>query len=86
MDVAPALAEPTFRAGLREAVEIVGSQAELERRSGIPQQTISWLLNKSERISAEHAVAIDRATSGKVSKSALRPDLFGEPPASEAAE
>jgi DNA-binding transcriptional regulator YdaS (Cro superfamily) len=81
MDSGLVAAEPAFRAALREALEIAGTQAELERLSGIPQQTISWLLNKSEKISAEHAVAIERATGGRVPKSALRPDLFG--PASQ---
>lgn len=75
--------EPVFRAGLRQAVEIAGGQTELGRRSGIPQQTIWWLLTTARKMSAEDAVAIDRATEGRVSKHSLRPDLFDAPSSSE---
>lgn len=80
------IAEPEFRIALKQAITIAGSQAELERRSGIPQQTISWLLLKADRISAEMAVAIDRATGGEVPKHSLRPDLFDPPAVREHAE
>jgi len=73
--------EPAFRQPLRDAIAYCGSQSDLERRSGIVQQTISWLLLRAERISAEHAVAIDRATDGHVPKHRLRPDLFEGLPA-----
>lgn len=66
---------------VREAVRLVGSQhalAEAIKRQGFgcSQSKISWLLISAENISAEDALAIDRATSGKVSKSTLRPDLW----------
>lgn len=78
-----ALAEPAFRAHVANAVKLCGTQAELERRSGIAQQTISWLLLRAEKISVEHAMAIERATDGQISRSQLRPDVW---PATEAAE
>lgn len=79
-----AATEPAFCALVREACDLVGGQSELARRMSTPdqpvrQQTIWFLLNAAERISAEHAVAIDRATDGRVSKHLLRPDLFDAP-------
>ena len=65
---------------IAKAVEIIGSQKKLAEAAGCEQQTISKLLNKQRGISAEMAVAIDRATSGAVPKHSLRPDLF-DPPA-----
>lgn len=57
-----------------------GRQSDLAAKLDKPQQYISKLLNHEVPISAEIAIAIDRATAGEVSKSALRPDLW--PPAS----
>lgn len=58
------------------AIEAAGSQAVLAERSGLSQQFISKLLNNERRVSAESAVAIHRATDGKIPCSVLRPDLF----------
>lgn len=52
--------------------------------AGVEQQTISKLLNQQRGITGEMAVAIDRATEGRVSKHQLRPDLF-DPPAAPTA-
>jgi DNA-binding transcriptional regulator YdaS (Cro superfamily) len=61
---------------IAQAIEIVGSQKKLAEAAGCEQQTISKLLNRQRRISAEIAVAIDKATEGRVSKHTLRPDIF----------
>lgn len=61
---------------IREAIKILGTQAALAREAGLTQQGISYLLNDAEQVSAETAVAIHKATNGRVSKEALRPDLF----------
>jgi len=65
-----------FREHIRRAVGIAGSQQKLAVRAGFSQQHISYLLNSADQISAESAVAIDRATGGQVSRAQLRPDLF----------
>jgi DNA-binding transcriptional regulator YdaS (Cro superfamily) len=65
-----------FRHHIRRALEIVGSQEKLADMTGCSQQQISWLLNTAKKISAEHAVGIERATLGAVQRSELRPDLF----------
>ena len=57
-----------------------GRQADLARHIGCAQQTVSKLLNGELPVSAEHAVAIDKATRGAVTKQRLRPDLFGLAP------
>lgn len=64
---------------IAKAVEIVGSQKKLAAAAGCEQQTISKLLNRQRQISAEMAVALDRATFGGVPKHLLRPDLFDPP-------
>lgn len=67
---------------VRRAVALKGSQAELAAemaRCGakdISQSKISWLLVKGDALSAEDALAIDRATQGEVSASEMRPDLW----------
>jgi DNA-binding transcriptional regulator YdaS (Cro superfamily) len=66
-----------FRAHIERAVQIHGSQAKLAEAAGCSQQQISYLLHEADRISAEMAAAIDRATEGKVARQVLRPDIFG---------
>jgi DNA-binding transcriptional regulator YdaS (Cro superfamily) len=63
---------------LNRAVRHLGSQKRLAEAIGCSQAKISWLLLSADKIDAEDAVAIDRATEGAVSKSQLRPDLFEE--------
>lgn len=70
---------------IARAVELLGSQAKLAQAAGCSQQYISWLLaDEKRRISAEMALAFDKATDGTVSKHDLRLDIFG--PASEASK
>jgi len=68
---------------LQRAVDFYGSQPKLARAIGCSQSKISWLLVSADQISAETAIAIDRATEsadarGRVTKSQLRPDLWPE--------
>lgn len=62
---------------VEKAIELKGTQSSLAAAMGCSQQQISYLL-AAKRISAEMAVAIDRATNGAVSKEELRPDLYGQ--------
>lgn len=66
----------SVRDALEEAVKIVGSQAKLGDACGVTQTTI-WRALQSGTVSAELALAIARATKGKIKKSHLRPDLWG---------
>ncbi len=66
-----------FHHHIRRAIEHCGSQAKLADAMGCSQQQISYLL-KAERISVEMAMAVDRATDGKVDRSMLRPDIFAK--------
>lgn len=61
------------------AIKAAGSQAELGRRTGYAQQHISKLLNREIAVGAEMAVAIEKATDGRVSRWKLRPDLWDVP-------
>lgn len=70
----------TSAALIQKAVEHCGSQAELARRiGGKARQGHVWKWLNAQRVSAEVAVQIERATSGVVTRHALRPDLFGLP-------
>lgn len=70
---------PAFRSLVADAVRIVGSQTRLAELMDRSQQQVSTLCTKAERISAEDAVAIERATSGQVPRWRLRPDLWDAP-------
>lgn len=66
---------------VEKAIQAVpgGRQEDLAAAMGVAQQTVSKLLYGEIPVSSEHAVAIHRATSGAVSGSALRPDLWVKP-------
>ncbi|MGE0232695.1 MAG: transcriptional regulator [Flavobacteriaceae bacterium] len=74
----------TFRTHIERAIRARGSQAKLAQAAGCSQQYISWLLNEAGQISAEKAIAFERATEGTVSRHDLRPDIFGPAPAEAA--
>lgn len=62
---------------LETAIADAGSQAKFAAAVGLSQQGISYVL-RSGRVSAETAIAIERATEGKIKREQLRPDIFGE--------
>lgn len=74
-----------WKVHLQRAIEFFGSQPVLAREIGCSQSKISWLLQKAEKIDAEDALAIERATAEappdkRVTKSQLRPDLWPSEP------
>jgi DNA-binding transcriptional regulator YdaS (Cro superfamily) len=65
---------------LKQAIELVGGVAALARRVGVTSQAVSqWT-----RAPAKRVLGIEGATGGKVTRYALRPDIFGEPPSAAA--
>jgi DNA-binding transcriptional regulator YdaS (Cro superfamily) len=64
------------RALIQKAIDVVGSQGKLAKLLGIKQQGVSYFLHKADKVTGEMAVAIEKATNGKVTRSQLRPDLF----------
>lgn len=70
---------------LDRACEILGGQYALAEALGIRSPSISeW--RKRRRIPVERCSAIERATAGKVTRFALRPDVFGEEKATDLQE
>lgn len=67
-----------YRTHIEAAVELFGSQAKLAQAAGCSQQYISQLLSGKTGLSAEKALAFERATGGKISRIVLRPDIFGQ--------
>ncbi|ACL56965.1 helix-turn-helix domain-containing protein [Methylobacterium nodulans] len=61
------------------AIDIVGSQPKLARAAGISQQQVSKLLHCQRQISAGVAIAIEKATAGKIGRWQLRPDYWDPP-------
>lgn len=66
----------------RRAVEIAGSQAALQRKTGLLQQTTSASLKHKRLCPPEHVLAIEAATG--ISKHELRPDIYPLPDAAPA--
>jgi len=61
---------------VQEAIRLAGSQQALAKACGLSQAAVSkWA--RGGKISAENAINIERATSGRVSALDLRPDIFG---------
>lgn len=59
---------------IEKAIGILGSQAKLAEACGVKQPSI-WQAKDSERVSAELAMAIEKATEGSITARELRPDL-----------
>jgi DNA-binding transcriptional regulator YdaS (Cro superfamily) len=70
---------------LHKAIEIVGTQQKLAEKIGLSQQGISYLMNAADKVSAEIAIEVEKATDGVVSRHDLRPDIFGAKPSEVAA-
>lgn len=68
-----------FRRHVEAAVQKLGSQSKLAEAMGCSQQQISYLLKEAKGMTAEMAIAVERATDGEVSRETLRPDIFGQP-------
>lgn len=61
---------------IERAVSLIGSQQKLAEAIGLSQQGVSYLLKQAPRVTAEVAVAIERATKGEIRREQLRPDIF----------
>jgi len=61
---------------LLEAVEWAGGQTQLAKLIGVQQPHVWNWLNRDQRLPLERALAIERATMGKVTVAKLRPDLY----------
>lgn len=68
-----------WKSEIERASGLLGSQNRLAEAMGCSQSKISWLIKIATAISAEDALAVDRATNGVVSASTLRPDLWPSP-------
>jgi len=62
---------------VQKAIDILGSQTALAKALGISQQGISYLLRHTSKPTAEMSLRIEKVTKGKVTRSQLRPDLYG---------
>ena len=61
---------------LLEAVEWAGGQTQLAKLIGVQQPHVWNWLNRDNKLPLERALAIERATRGKVTVAKLRPDLY----------
>jgi DNA-binding transcriptional regulator YdaS (Cro superfamily) len=60
---------------LQSAISQFGSEAKLGAAAGYSQNAI-WSAKRAGRVSADLAIAIERATNGGVPRWKLRPDLW----------
>jgi DNA-binding transcriptional regulator YdaS (Cro superfamily) len=78
---------PPEKAGLQSAIALSGGQAGLARLLSsvlgkrVSQQRIWNAVNRDQTVPAEWCLAIEQATGGRVSRHALRPDLYPAKPA-----
>jgi TorA maturation chaperone TorD/DNA-binding transcriptional regulator YdaS (Cro superfamily) len=70
---------------LTKAIAIVGGQTQLARLLGVKQANVWHWLNKAGRVPGEYVLAIEKATGGQVRRHDLRPDLYPDPQATDAA-
>jgi DNA-binding transcriptional regulator YdaS (Cro superfamily) len=61
---------------LQEAVELFDTASALARAIGYSQHAV-WHAMKRGQVSPRMALAIHKATKGKIRKDELRPDIFG---------
>lgn len=69
---------------IARAIELVGGQTALAKACGVSQQLVWHWLHVAEKIPAERAIDIERATDGKVSRGDIRPDLWADTDAAAA--
>ena len=55
------------------------TRAQLSDALGVSPGMVSHWTTGRCRVTAEQAIAIERATSGRISRATLRPDVFGVP-------
>lgn len=65
---------------LKRAIDKAGGQSALARACGVKQGHVWHWLNKSRRVPAEQALAVEAATGGAVTRYELRPDIFDSAP------
>ena len=64
---------------VRKAAQLAGGVHALAQRIGVSRQALyQW----RRRMPAERVLAVERATAGRISRHALRPDLYPEAPES----
>lgn len=68
---------------LKVAINEVGGQGKLAAKIGKRQGHIGKWIHRDKKVPAEVCVAIELATDGAVTRYDLRPDVFGEAPASK---
>jgi DNA-binding transcriptional regulator YdaS (Cro superfamily) len=65
-----------FRAHLKRAIKMAGTQYRLSKLSGISDPMIRYYLTKAKNIGPDAALKIDALNWG-ITAADLRPDLFG---------
>ncbi len=63
---------------IKNAIKEVGSQSELARRCGVQPQAVQQWKN-SGSVPPKRVLQIEAATSGKVTRHELRPDIYPLP-------
>lgn len=69
---------------IKRAVDAVGGQqSELARRISVSPQMVHQWITGARPVPAHRCLAIEKATNGTVTRYQLRPDVFGDGPATE---
>jgi DNA-binding transcriptional regulator YdaS (Cro superfamily) len=75
------MGKPKQPAAIVLAINCLGdNMAELARKVGVYRQTVErW--KRTGKVSAQHVLAVEAATGGRITRYELRPDIYGAPPA-----
>lgn len=63
---------------IERAVELAGGQTSLATLIGVTPSFVSQWVTGARPIPATRCIAIEAATTGRVTREELRPDVFGE--------
>lgn len=69
-----------MKSPIQRAVAIVGTQAALATTLKVSAGMVSQWMSGHRPVAANHCLAIERATGGKVTRYELAPDVFGPAP------
>lgn len=65
---------------IEHAISIFGTQVALAKAIGVTSEAVRRWRIGIQRVTAERAIDIERVTSRAVTRHALRPDIYGDPP------
>ncbi|MCP3899549.1 MAG: helix-turn-helix domain-containing protein [Desulfobacteraceae bacterium] len=61
---------------IKKAIQICGGQTALAEKIGVTQPAVHKWLNGLALVDPKHAIPIEKATNGQVTRHQIRPDIY----------